>query len=103
MKKSGEAGRSGLCERIEQGVSVFAGQEDDALNTLPDRAVSAAKLHRGQRKIGVVEFLPVKLFAVAVVTGDRALLIVVDLERPNLKWLRFDGFAVPLGYGDDVE
>src|SRR5882762_9567902 len=104
MKKSGTAGRSGLCERFEEGVLVFAGQEDDVIDTLADHAVGAAiKLHRGQRKIGVLKLLPVKLFAVAVVAGDRTLLIVMDLERPDLKRLCLDSLLVFLGNGDDVE
>src|SRR5258707_875720 len=103
MKKSGEAGRSGL-RKSRTTALVFAGQQDDALDALAEHAIGAAiKLHHGQRKIRVLQLLPVKLFAAAVITGDRAFLIVVDLERPNLKWLGVDGAVMLLRNGDDVE
>src|SRR5262249_23705563 len=89
---------------VSESALVFARHENDAVDALAEHAVGAAiKLHLGQRKIGVVEVLPVKCFCVAVITGDCALVIVMHFERPDLKWLGFDCLVMLLGYGDDVE
>src|SRR5260370_17301136 len=71
--------------------SVFARQEDDTLDTLAEHSIGAAiKLHLRQGKIRVVKLLPVRLLTVAVITDNRALLIAMDLDGPDLECLRFD-------------
>jgi hypothetical protein len=70
------------------GASVFPRQHD--------YVVRAIECDFRQGKIGVVEALPVHLFAVAVLTGDGAALLAVDRDFPDLK--RLDGAVrVPVG------
>src|SRR5215468_752950 len=84
-----------LFAALRAGASVFPRQQD--------HVVGEVECDFRERKIGVVELLPINLSAVAVLANDGAAMLAVDCEFPDLKRLGADRLFVPLRNGNDVE